>query len=90
MVAIEQLQKKLDKKYYLLIFYSGHGTMQGEEGYWLPSDADANTAYHWFSSSELNTYIKQFKAKHILLISDACYSGTFLMRNFDAGNAAVN
>jgi uncharacterized membrane protein len=86
-LAIEQLQKKLTKNDYLLIFYSGHGTMQGEEGYWLPADADMNTTYHWFSSSELNTCIKQFKAKHILLIADACYSGTFLMRDFDAGNA---
>jgi hypothetical protein len=82
--ALERLQKTITSKDYLLIFYSGHGTMQGEEGYWMLSDAQSTTTYHWLSSSELNTYIKRFKAKHILLISDACYSGSLLMRSAES------
>lgn len=80
---LEDLKKILRKEDYLLIFYSGHGKMQGDEGYWLPSNASKSSSYQWLSSSELNVHIKQFQSKHVLLIADACYSGAFVMRDVD-------
>ena len=80
---LEALEKELREDDYLLIFYSGHGKMQGDEGYWLPSDAQVGTSYLWFSSSELNTHIQRFKSRHVLLIADACYSGAFVMRDIE-------
>ncbi|MEZ4851228.1 MAG: caspase family protein [Bacteroidia bacterium] len=80
---LEILERKLTKDDYLLIFYSGHGKMQNEEGYWLPSDAQQSSSYLWLSSSELNTHVKQFASRHVLLIADACYSGAFVMRDID-------
>jgi uncharacterized membrane protein len=88
---LETLQRKLREDDYLLIFYSGHGKMQNEEGYWLPADAQQNSSYLWLSSSELNTHVKQFASRHVLLIADACYSGAFVMRDIDdLPNAADN
>ncbi len=80
---LEALEKKLSVNDYLLVFFSGHGKMQGEEGYWLPSDAQPGTCYQWLSSSDVNVHIKRFKSKHVLLIADACYSGAFVMRDVD-------
>lgn len=80
---LEALEKELRVDDYLLLFYSGHGKMQGEEGYWLPADAQVGTSYLWLSSSELNTHIQRFKSKHVLLIADACYSGAFVMRDIE-------
>ncbi|MFM9951548.1 MAG: DUF1036 domain-containing protein [Saprospiraceae bacterium] len=80
---IQALQGILNESDYLLIFFAGHGKMQGNEGYWLCSDASMGNAYNWISSSEVNSYLRNFKSNHILLVSDACYSGAFVMRDVD-------
>lgn len=78
-----RLQQKLMPDDNLLVFYAGHGKMQGEQGYWLAADAQLESAYNWISTAELDGYIKGLKTKHFLLISDACYSGAFVMRDVD-------
>ncbi len=80
---VQELQNALSESDYLLIFFAGHGKMQGNEGYWLAADAAVANAYNWISSSELNSYLRNFKSRHILLVSDACYSGSFFMREAD-------
>jgi len=77
------LQNKLTANDNLLIFYAGHGKMQGEQGFWMAADAQISSAYNWLSTYELDGYIKGLKTKHLLLISDACYSGAFVMRDAD-------
>ena len=80
---IQRLQGLMAESDYLLIFFAGHGKIQGTEGYWLAADAKTNSAYNWISSSELNGYLRGFRSRHVLLISDACYSGAFVMRDMD-------
>jgi len=62
----------------LLVFYAGHGHWDEnyEEGYWLPSDAERNNRANWVSNSDIQKAFKAIKARHILLISDACFSGS--------------
>ena len=61
----------------LIILYSGHGTKEqkGSEliGYWVPLNATGpNNGY--ISNSTLNELIAGTKARHILIMSDACFS----------------
>ena len=74
---LDELQAKLDKIDNLLIFYAGHGywDQQLQQGYWLPSDAEPNRRSTWLSNGTLRDYISAIPARHMLLITDACFSG---------------
>ncbi len=62
----------------ILIFYAGHGYWDENyrEGYWLPSDAEQYNRAKWVSNSDIQRVFQAIKAKHILLLSDACFSGS--------------
>jgi len=70
------LQERLTKQDQLLIFYSGHGMVKNEIGYWLPSDAKKDNRLKWFSNSELRDYVNSIQTQHTLVIADACFSGS--------------
>jgi hypothetical protein len=82
--AFQDLRIRLTEKDNLLVFYAGHGTWMDDmqQGFWLPQDAAGPTdPSNWISNSTVRDYIKSFKAKHVLLVADACFSGgIFKMR----------
>jgi uncharacterized repeat protein (TIGR01451 family) len=61
----------------LLIYYAGHGYRDKEidKAYWLPVDAEEDENANWISADDITTSIKGIPARHILIISDSCYSG---------------
>ena len=62
----------------LFIFFSGHGTERLENGYFLPSDADANNLRQTaLPYSYLRPLINDINCQHILVAVDACYSLSF-------------
>ena len=68
----------------LLVFYAGHGYFDEDyrEGYWLPSDAEKGNRANWVSNSDVQRAFRGIGARHILLLSDACFSGSlFASRN---------
>ncbi len=76
----------------LLIFYAGHGLWDDRlsQGFWLPADATMNSKAQWLSNSTIRDYIGGIKAKHILLITDACFSGSiFKERGVDTNSKAI-
>lgn len=75
--AIEQKRKSLAVDDNLIIFYAGHGFWDEvlKMGYWLPSDARKDSKSNWVSNTDLTIYLSAFEANHVLLISDACFSG---------------
>ena len=75
--AFDHFQGKLRSSDSLLVFYAGHGYWDKDmkQGYWLPSDAAWDSRVQWLSNSTIRDYIKGTKAKHTLLITDACFSG---------------
>ena len=75
--SFDKLAREVTKNDNLLVFYAGHGLWdkQLKKGFWLPSNANAGNRANWFSNSDLRDYIGGIKAKHTLLISDACFSG---------------
>jgi hypothetical protein len=87
------MTEKLKPEDNLLIFYAGHGQWdeQRKQGYWLPRDAMRDRRADWISNSDLRDVIRGIKAKHILLISDACFAGgIFLAREvFGPASSAI-
>ena len=76
----------------LLVFYAGHGYWDTdmEKGYWLPTDAERSLPTNWIANEDVTGYIRAIKAKHTLLISDACFSGgIFKTREAFTGQRAV-
>jgi hypothetical protein len=77
--TLQGLRHQLTEQDNLLIFYAGHGVWVEDmkQGFWLPKDAAGPTdPSDWISNSSVRDYIKAIKARHILLISDACFSGS--------------
>jgi formylglycine-generating enzyme required for sulfatase activity len=70
-----QYQSSLGDLDNLLIYYAGHGQQEAEESYWLPADVDESSRANWISADDITHSIKLLKARHILIISDSCYSG---------------
>jgi formylglycine-generating enzyme required for sulfatase activity len=62
----------------LLVYYAGHGIndTQAEKSYWLPVDATRDDDSNWISADDITTRIRAIPARHVLVISDSCYSGT--------------
>jgi TolB-like protein len=75
--TFDEKRKQLSIDDNLLIFYAGHGYWENElkMGYWLPSDAEVSNKANWIANTDISTYISAFSCKHVLLISDACFSG---------------
>lgn len=78
---LDKLTKKVNTEDNLLIFYAGHGTYDATAniGYWLASDASKESTAEWFSNSTLTDQLRRIKAKHTLVISDACFSGSIFV-----------
>lgn len=76
----------------LLVYFAGHGetlpVRGGEEGYFLPVDADPDalpaTA---ILMDDMKRIGKRIRAKHVLFVMDACFSGFSLTR--DSGEKAT-
>lgn len=74
----------------LIVFFAGHGHtvrgIRGDVGYLVPVDAnltDKSTFIRW---DELTRNAELIKAKHILFIMDACYSGLAVNRRVNPGS----
>jgi hypothetical protein len=66
-----------------LIYFAGHGFFDEklQEGYWIPADArksvDGRQAKEdWLWNSTITRLINASRARHVLVLSDACYSGS--------------
>ena len=61
----------------LLIYYAGHGFSDesANKAYWLPADANSSLSPHRIIADELTEDLRSLRARHVLVISDSCYSG---------------
>jgi len=62
----------------VLIYYAGHGDLdrQYNDGWWIPYDAQAGVSVTYVDNVQIQKAMRNIKARHVLLISDSCYSGT--------------
>jgi len=75
--ALTEYRRTLPGNSNLLIYYAGHGyhDRDTDEAYWLPVDAQSDNPDHWISANDITTNIRAIPSKHVLIISDSCYSG---------------
>ena len=78
MSALSSYRRKLGTDSQLLIYYAGHGINDKEasKSYWLPVDAVLEDNSNWIIADEITTALKVIPARHVLIVSDSCYSGT--------------
>jgi hypothetical protein len=77
--AITHFRKSLAENDSFLIYYAGHGSFDRttDKGYWLPIDADPDPMItsRDISADDLVTQVRGLAARHVIVISDSCFSG---------------
>jgi len=76
--ALERLTKELSVEDSLLIYFSGHGSYEGNIGRWFFSDSKKNI--HGLENSVVRDYVASLKAHHVAIIADSCFSGSLILK----------
>ena len=76
--ALSAYRRELGADASLLVYYAGHGYRdeEADKAYWLPVDATLEDVSNWIIADEITTGIRVIPARHVLVVSDSCYSGT--------------
>jgi Caspase domain/Sel1 repeat len=75
--AVDEYHRTLTDSDRLLIYYAGHGgskNLPPEVAYWAGVDTNPDSVTSWLSASVVADWIKQIKARHILVVADSCFS----------------
>jgi hypothetical protein len=77
--AMTHFRKSLAENDSFLIYYAGHGMYDRgtDKGYWMPVDADPDpmSTSRDISADDLVTEVRGLSARHVIIISDSCFSG---------------
>jgi uncharacterized protein (TIGR02145 family) len=69
---------ELDQNGQLFIYFSGHGVVDNQNGFFLAKDSDPDKLSRTaFAYEYWRPFINNISCKHILVAIDACFSGTF-------------
>lgn len=62
----------------VLIYFAGHGEIDRalNDGWWVPVNAKGGDPTTYVENTTVQKVMRGMKARHVLLISDSCYSGT--------------
>lgn len=82
---LNTLRQEMGPNDNLLVYYAGHGILDRDtdRGFWLPVDAEPDNEANWVANETITSNLGAMLAKHVLVVSDSCYSGT-LTRAVDA------
>jgi formylglycine-generating enzyme required for sulfatase activity len=79
----------------LLVYFAGHGFFDRkmDNGYWIPCDGgkpdgEKPRVSQWIPDLEIKDKLAKTKARHVLVLSDACFSGALLRRGSVVENFA--
>lgn len=78
--TLREMSIALGDKDALVIYFAGHGVEDPATGfgYWIPADSSPNEYDSHIPNSDIRRYLRAINARHIFLVSDSCFSGTFL------------
>jgi len=82
--VLDKFKKIITEEDNLIVYFSGHGELVDEEGYWVPTDATLNKRHTYLANYEIKNFLKALKAHHVLVIADACFSGALLEKSRSA------
>jgi uncharacterized caspase-like protein len=91
MSSLSNYRRTLNADSSLLVYYAGHGYSDAavDKTYWWPVDAKPDDNSEWISADDITTGLKAMPSRHVLIVSDSCYSGTLsrgpIPRNFVQG-----
>jgi len=76
--SLQSYKDRLKPEDHFLLYYAGHGVLDEStnRGYWLPVDADPSNPVNWVSNGIIADQIRDFVANQVLVIADACFSGS--------------
>lgn len=82
LIALQALSRRVMANDSVIMYYAGHGFINHEtdKGYWVPVDARDTDHTTFLRNSTIRDELSTIasRAKHTLLISDSCFSGTLL------------
>jgi tetratricopeptide (TPR) repeat protein/uncharacterized caspase-like protein len=92
MSGLSEYRRTLTDGDNLLIYYAGHGQLDrgADRAYWLPVDAEKDNNANWISADDVTGDLRAMPSRHILVISDSCYSGAFRSAGAEISPADVN
>jgi hypothetical protein len=81
--ALFELERRTGTDDSILVYYAGHGHSDPaiSYSYWIPVDADQEFPGQWLSADEVNGFFGKMVAKHVLVVSDSCFSGNMATRD---------
>jgi hypothetical protein len=90
LATLADLSDRLTPEDSLFVFYAGHGFFDRDtaDSYWALFDAgkDEKRKANWVAHSRIRQILDQLPCRHVFLVSDSCFSGSFL--NLDRGGWA--
>jgi uncharacterized protein (TIGR02145 family) len=76
----QNLKTQEDDK--VLIYFAGHGHLDAKRGgYWIPKNGNPKRLHSLIKSSTIRDEMASITARHVLLISDSCFSGDLLVKS---------
>jgi hypothetical protein len=77
-LALRRLAQTAEPSDSALIYYAGHGDLDKvyNDGWWIPVDAKVGNPTTYLDNVQVQKAMDRISARHVLLISDSCYSGT--------------
>jgi formylglycine-generating enzyme required for sulfatase activity len=88
------LRQKAGKNDSVFVFYAGHGITDDntKTGSWIPVNAgtDFYEKSNWLPNTDVRSLLANLPAKHVFLVSDACFSGDLLNTNRGASPEFTN
>lgn len=88
MRLFESLANELNPEDSLFLFYAGHGYIDPltSIGSWILQDGSSNrySPQGWLDNPSIRNILRRLKSRHVLLVSDSCFSGDIL--NMERGS----
>jgi hypothetical protein len=82
LLALNEMARRVLPNDSVLVYYAGHGYLDADtgRGYWVPVDAQGTDITTFLRNSTIRDEVGVIaeRARHTLLLSDSCFSGTLL------------
>lgn len=90
--ALNEFRARLTDEDNLLIYYAGHGELDkvNMRGQWLPVDAERSSTANWISNVAITDILNAMNTRHVLVVSDSCYSGALTRSSLASLDSALS
>lgn len=72
---LRNLRDKVKEEDSLVIYFSGHGEIDDDIGFWVPVEANVGEYHQFIHTDIIRRYLDKINSFHTFMIVDACFSG---------------